>query len=270
MSQLPVDCLSEIFEYLKDDKITLHSCILVNRLWCKVSVRISWRDVYDYSSSNFNTLIACLPNESKEILYKNEIIISTPTLKTPIFNYASFCKVLSVNRAHYKIEKLLENQQNNSSSSFNDKVHIVTQEIFKMFMKEISSLKSLVFLLYSNITFNLFPGVQICYNIQSFTLEAEEIVSNGLADLISVQRNLKYFNMTLCYDLDNNSLTSIIPSIMLKLPNTLAKLELSGADYCIPLSFIANFSNLQELKLSFERNENYNNFEKLHVHFSQL
>ncbi|GET00382.1 hypothetical protein GLOIN_2v1531010 [Rhizophagus clarus] len=285
MSQLPVDCLSEIFEYLKDDKITLHSCMLVNRLWCKVSVRIFWRDV---CSSNFNTLIACLPNESKEILYKNGITISTLTSKTPIFNYASFCKVLSVNRVHYKIENLLNNQQNNSSSSFNNKVHIVTQEIFKMFMKEISSLNNLVLLLYPNITFNLFPGAkdclknlselhcntnistdlfyqlsQICYNIQSFTLEVEEIVSNGLADLISVQRNLKCFIMVLYFGLEDNSLTDIIPSLMLKLPNTLVKLELFGPNYYIPLLFIDKFSNLQELKLSFILNESFINFEKL-------
>ena len=87
MSKLPADCLNEIFEYLEKDEATLHSCLLVNRLWCEVSVRILWRSIRNYS-----TLIACLPNESKEILYKNEIIFSTLTSKPPIFNYASFCK----------------------------------------------------------------------------------------------------------------------------------------------------------------------------------
>src|SRR5437762_762 len=91
MSQLLADCLNEIFEYLDDDEITLYSCLLVNRLWCKISVRILWRSI-----RNYNTLIACLPNESKEILYKNKIIFSTLTSKPPIFNYASFCKILSV------------------------------------------------------------------------------------------------------------------------------------------------------------------------------
>ncbi|GBB86995.1 hypothetical protein RclHR1_13450001 [Rhizophagus clarus] len=164
-----------------------------------------------------------------------------------------------------------------------------------MFMKEISSLRSLTLFIYPNTTFDLFQSKdclknlsdfrcgsnistdlfyqlsQICYNIQSFTLEAEGIVSNGLADLISVQRNLKCFNMILCYDLDNNSLTNIIPSILLKLPNTLAKLELFGADYYIPLSFIADFSNLQELKLSFYFCSSFIDFERLqHTLFPQL
>ena len=86
MSQLSADCLNEIFEYLEDDKFTLYSCILVNRLWCKVSVRIFWRNVCDYSVSNFSTLIACLPNESKKILYENGIIISTPTFKGLLYD----------------------------------------------------------------------------------------------------------------------------------------------------------------------------------------
>src|SRR3954471_8748001 len=94
--KLPVDCLNEIFEFLEEDKVTLHSCLLVNRLWCEISVRILWRDVLsfkyasyqsDVSSQILNTLISCLPNESKELLQKNEISISTPTSKYPLFNY---------------------------------------------------------------------------------------------------------------------------------------------------------------------------------------
>ena len=38
--QLSVDCLNEIFEYLEEDKITLHSCLLVSRLYCEIAVRI--------------------------------------------------------------------------------------------------------------------------------------------------------------------------------------------------------------------------------------
>src|SRR6266496_1994130 len=137
MSQLLADCLNDIFEYLKNDMVTLHSCLLVNHLWCEVSVRILWRDTLNYSTSNFRTLIACLPNESKEILYENGIIISTPTSKLPIFRYASFCKVLSINRVNYKIEELLRDQQSSSLQNLsNNDTYIVVQEICKMFMNQ--------------------------------------------------------------------------------------------------------------------------------------
>src|SRR5438046_4988486 len=107
MSQLFADCLIDIFEYLEENKVTLHSCLLVNRLWCEISVRIFWKKI-----RNFNTLIACLPNESKEILYNNGISISNS--KPPMFNYASFCKVLSVYNVNFNIKKFFKKQQSTS------------------------------------------------------------------------------------------------------------------------------------------------------------
>src|SRR5437764_6364691 len=95
---IPADCLNEIFINLEDDIITLHSCLLVNRLWCKISVRILWRNIWstvtynhqlEVASAVLSTLISCLPDESKELLHKNEIFISAPTSKPPLFNYAS-------------------------------------------------------------------------------------------------------------------------------------------------------------------------------------
>src|SRR5437016_6279254 len=107
MFQLPSDCLNEIFEYLEQDKITLRSCLLVNRLWCEIAVEILWRVSTYYSTLNIRALIACLPKESEEILHKNGIIISPPTSKHPMFNYASFCKVLSVCQIYERIGQLL-------------------------------------------------------------------------------------------------------------------------------------------------------------------
>src|SRR5688572_24754847 len=99
--QLPSDCLNEIFECLEDNA-DLYSCLLVNHLWCKVSVRILWKSI-----QNYNTLISCLPNESKEILQKNEIIISTPTSNPLLFNYVTFIKNLSI----CKFTKVFYNNQ---------------------------------------------------------------------------------------------------------------------------------------------------------------
>jgi hypothetical protein len=297
MSQLPSDCLNEIFENLEDDKLTLHSCILVNRLWCEISVEIFWRDIYDYKTSNFNTLIACLPNESKKVLYDNEIIISAPTSKFPTFNYATFCRVLSINQVYYKVKELLKNQQTISLQNLDNNTNIVVKEILKLLMNQAVSLKDLTYFSISDLTIFLYSGAkdclknltelqcssnistelfyqlsQICYNIQSFTLEFEGIISNGLVDLISVQRNLKCFDMMLCDDFAANGLTNIISLLITKHLNTLTKFVLynEGRHY-ISLSFIANFSVLQELKLSFENDECFVDFEKLqYATFPQL
>src|ERR1043165_1944639 len=101
--RLPIDCLNDILENLEKDKTSLRSCLLVNRLWCTVTVRILWRNVWEFirgrydqrtSSSILGTFIACLPNESKNLLSINKISIPTPTPKSPLFNYVSFIQTL--------------------------------------------------------------------------------------------------------------------------------------------------------------------------------
>src|ERR1043165_4844995 len=133
MIQLPADCLNVIFEYFDNDKITLHSCLLVNRLWCEVSVRILWTSVW-----NYDTLIACLPDESKEILYKNGIIPSTSTSKPPLFNYVAFIRNLEIDNI---IKNTLKNTLKNYKSATHLKCmnYIMAQEIYKLF-NHISSL----------------------------------------------------------------------------------------------------------------------------------
>ncbi len=140
MIQVPADCLNEIFEYLENDKFTLYSCILVNRLWCEVSVRFLWRDDNNYKNQTYNTLISCLPNESKEILYKNGINIPTLTFKPPMFNYAAFCKFLSIDRNIYRIYRLLQKSiTSHNLDNITNIANLVVEEIFKMLMNQISS-----------------------------------------------------------------------------------------------------------------------------------
>src|SRR5687767_13290237 len=114
--RLPADCLNEIIMYLEDDVTSLGSCLLVDRLWCQISVRILWKNIwiirYNIStkpyrkhvpSSILSTLIACLPNESKNLLNANGISIPTPTPNLPLFNYISFIKVL----LSHRIERMI-------------------------------------------------------------------------------------------------------------------------------------------------------------------
>src|ERR1700761_8373510 len=143
---LPVDCLNEIAENLEKDKFTLHSCLLVNRLWCEVSVRILWRDIWSFiystpyghkrqrvESAILSTLIACLPSESKELLHKNKIFISTPTSKPLLFNYASLCKVLSINDICRMVYDTFKNNPPITPLSSKYRNYLIIEEIIKLF-----------------------------------------------------------------------------------------------------------------------------------------
>ncbi|RIA89789.1 hypothetical protein C1645_824318 [Glomus cerebriforme] len=286
MPQLFADCLNEILEYLEGDMITLYSCLLVNHLWCEISVRIFWRNSWDYNYSNLRTLISCLPTESKEILSKNGIIISTSTSKPPMFNYASFCKGLSINRVDYKLKQILRNQQSVSLQNLNNNTYILAQELYKLFFSQ-GSLKILD--LYLDRNFNFYPGAkeclknlselrckpavlsseilyqlsQTCHNILSLDITVDRVISKELTDLISAQKNLKHLDIK-CFCTEGG-LKDVISS--LTNPNKITKLCLYTTFHCFSLSFIIEFTNLQELELDFDYDECFKDFEKLQYAF---
>jgi hypothetical protein len=299
--QIPTECLNEILEYLEEDKLTLYSCLLVNRLWCKIAVIILWRNilnfkrVYKYRSlrvakSILSTLIACLPNESKELLYKNEIFIPTPTSNSPLFNYPEFSKVLSINEITEIVNDVLKNRNG-----------LVINEIIKIFTTQISSLKKFTYCYnyyyHLNISFPNVPEArdlselccssnlssdffyqlsQICHNLQSISIlfdeddddDDDDVLNelNELKVLIFSQNNLKYLTLSA---FGCNSWEYIIPAII-KHSHTITKLRLYGEYSNLPFSFINSFTNLQEFIFSFLHG-NFKDFERLqYANFSKL
>ncbi|CAB4377917.1 unnamed protein product [Rhizophagus irregularis] len=112
---------------------------------CLNYIRILWRDVWKFSDYDkphtiINTLIAFLPKESKELLHKNCITI--PIQKPPLFNYPSFCKIISIDNIKVITRRTLKKQQSITSKSLVNAGYL-SQEILKMFMNQISSLKVL-------------------------------------------------------------------------------------------------------------------------------
>jgi hypothetical protein len=104
-STLISECLIPIFKYLEDDPVSLFPCILVNRYWCRTAIPILWSNPFSltkfdsrYGSrrmfSLINTFISTLPQESKNILIKQEIKI--PEITDLTFNYQTFLRVIDM------------------------------------------------------------------------------------------------------------------------------------------------------------------------------
>src|SRR5581483_5320816 len=113
---------------------------------------------------------------------------------------------------------------------------------------------------------------QICHNIQLLRIEFRFFIPKELKGLISVQKNLKHLYVRqydFSGDLDLESITNLLTK---KHSDTLIKLELD--EFYVPLSFIAKFQNLQELKMTYdyvEYGEPLNSFkELLHASFPHL
>jgi hypothetical protein len=106
--ELDKDVLFLIFEELKNDKKSLHSCLLVNRNWCVTAIPVLWRDPGKYfvaiNSINtkkinilFDIIFLHLSKESRDIL-KNQGI-NNPIIEKyqqPLFNYINFWKYLNL------------------------------------------------------------------------------------------------------------------------------------------------------------------------------
>jgi hypothetical protein len=294
---LLAECLSEILEYLEEDKFTLHSCLLVNRFWCRLSIRILWRNIWNFksqlrvASSILSTLIACLPNESKELLHKNNIFISPPTPNPPLFNYAEFCNVISTYEVGQIVYSNLKDKLTDYSLLVNRR-SLVTNEIIKLLTSQISSLKKLTYYrngIYDiNFSFNCFPGLkdlselycgsnissdffyqlcQVCHNLQSISISIKDSnISNEIKELITLQNNLKNIALTAF----NESWVDIIPALT-KHSDSITKLHLYSDNSNLPLSFIDLFSNLQEIVFFFsEAIEVYENFRGGFIDFREL
>ncbi|RGB21463.1 hypothetical protein C1646_822963, partial [Rhizophagus diaphanus] len=152
------DVLSQIFEELKDDKNSLYSCLLVNRLWCVITVPILWRnpnhhygfspssliyhnfDSFHYYSKLLNAILLHLSEESRDIL-KNQGINIDEKYKHPLFNYINYWKYLNF----LFIKDLIYNSGIDKS-----KVSIIKNEILKLFINKNIKFIHLTILTYKN------------------------------------------------------------------------------------------------------------------------
>ncbi|GES97582.1 hypothetical protein GLOIN_2v1523507 [Rhizophagus clarus] len=121
--EINTDVLSVILYFLRYNRRSLHSCLLVNRLWCELTIPILWRDPWTFfyrlentsspSVQNqpiklINTYLSLLPQESIIELQNNGINVPIYQYKSTL-NYPSYLRGLdldylnrSILRWHYK------------------------------------------------------------------------------------------------------------------------------------------------------------------------
>ncbi|PKK65535.1 hypothetical protein RhiirC2_786024 [Rhizophagus irregularis] len=207
MSKLNGDILYYIFNDLyysinRKDKQSLHSCLLVNKLWCEVMIPILWRYPYKYVYNEESLLIIIISHLSDNSIkfLKDKSAIGANFKKQKLtFNYIRFCKYLD------DIYYIFSNRSN-----------LLKEEIYKLFISECSSIKSLCMDMLDYPIYQ-YPGVnislsnlyeldcnikeqnfyhelaQICRSIEKIRIlihEHDEL--DGLVELIEKQKQTKY------------------------------------------------------------------------------
>jgi hypothetical protein len=60
----------EVIKYFLNDISTLHSCILVNRLWCRLVILLLWENPFSISTRNYNFIDIYLHNLNGDLRTK--------------------------------------------------------------------------------------------------------------------------------------------------------------------------------------------------------
>ncbi|CAB5181173.1 unnamed protein product [Rhizophagus irregularis] len=99
---------NEIIQYLRNDYGTLHSCILVNRLWCRLAIPILWEDPFSMKHpKNYYFIEIYLHNINDDDKTKlNEYGIDSDFFPlNTLFNYPNFIKSLNTRKILVSAEK---------------------------------------------------------------------------------------------------------------------------------------------------------------------
>ncbi|CAB5192183.1 unnamed protein product [Rhizophagus irregularis] len=96
----------EIIQYFRKDISTLYSCILVNRLWCRLAIPLIWEDPFSLLTQNsryINTYL-CFLNEDGKARFNEYGINDNLLLLNTSFNYPRFIKYLDTFKISNSVE----------------------------------------------------------------------------------------------------------------------------------------------------------------------
>ncbi|CAG8507109.1 9541_t:CDS:1 [Scutellospora calospora] len=148
VTRIDIDCLVIILEFLQDSPISLFSCALVNRTWCKNALPILWRNPWHDSIIDANDpirrrrlliskYIATLPFASKCILVQNKISLPPP-ITNPIFEYATFIRYLNLDALKLSIKSWI--YDSSSPKEFHSvvcpQITVVAKELLQYFLQK--------------------------------------------------------------------------------------------------------------------------------------
>jgi hypothetical protein len=130
-----------IINFFKNDFSTLHSCILVNRLWCRLAISLLWENPFSIPTGSYNFIEIYLNNLNNDLKSKlNEYEINDnllPSLNTT-FNYPSFIKYLNTSSITFSIERWFEDTRNRYILRHTDKTNfskLICMSLFKLFIE---------------------------------------------------------------------------------------------------------------------------------------
>jgi hypothetical protein len=276
---LTEDCIREILDYLSEDKKSLYSCLLTNRLFCRLIIPILWRDPWIninlesvnlreqiYWNSIGKTISKCFSQEIKQfpILWKNHKQIHL-LQQLPLFDYIFYIQVISAEIINNLTRNIFEDNNNNNNNN-----EQIEKRFWSFFMKRCLKIKSLDMpnfnlleypeskkFLSTISTLKIFSSypkeliLELSKNIRTLNriilcLDDTTTNDNNINNLILSQKNLReikfIYNTRQSFPFNKKSIEHLSQS--------LRTLELCSCNY-LPIQKISPFINLTVLKICF-------------------
>ncbi|CAG8483374.1 8695_t:CDS:2 [Funneliformis mosseae] len=170
-TQIPLECLEQIFKHLLNYRSTLFNCLLVNRSWCRQVVPLLWsrpfsRLQWKSSLRLIQTYISCMTKDQKSFFTDLDIFI--PESSSPLFSYAKYLRKFNYNELSSCVNiwycDYYQHGDGNIKSDEYIKINLITKELGKF----IISHSNLIHELYISKTFGFsqimditsFPGAK--------------------------------------------------------------------------------------------------------------
>ncbi|PKK64508.1 hypothetical protein RhiirC2_787382 [Rhizophagus irregularis] len=200
------ELINEVIQYFHYDYKTLHSCIFVNRLWCRLTIPLLWEDPFSIKSpKNYRFIESYLHylNNDDKVKFNDYIINNDLFPSNTLFNYPRFIQRLDTHKVCNFIEKwavtvgststtkeqhssyFIQNT-NLSSSQMSNFTKLVIRSLFLIFIENGVSLHSFEVIMFNHKEFEYFDEIfelilqnpNFIYNIKSFKLDFNTITNN--------------------------------------------------------------------------------------------
>jgi hypothetical protein len=265
-----------VLKYIQNDFTTLHSCILINRLWCRLAIPLLWENPFSIPTKNYNFIYFYLDNLNDELKTKlNEYKIKDNLLfSNTLFNYSKFIKYLNTRDFIYFIGKWFENFiytlkfKNNYELELNDFKRLIHMSLLKIFIENEVKLHNLCIEIHRLRDYNLYlydilelilQNPNFLHNIKELKINIRHcsnnslfknhttLVKNCILQLINSQKNLR--GISLGYNNLSFYQSSLLSSNCSNTLNTI-------------ILYRINFNNINNLKKMFEQ---LNVLESIHI-----
>ncbi|CAB5199769.1 unnamed protein product [Rhizophagus irregularis] len=196
----------KIMKYFQNDYSTLHSCILVNRLWCRLSIPLLWENPFSIHTENYNFIEIYLHSLNDDFITNKYKIINKSSHSNILFNYPRFLKYLNTNEFIFSVDKWSKLVTSTTNSEDIKKLTDICVLLFKIFIENEVNLHTLEIEFQSNYYQTCFgiildelilKNTNFIHNIRNLNLynvynyEENSVIKDRISQMINLQQNLK-------------------------------------------------------------------------------